>query len=163
MTDALRTRRPARAWSVAVVAVSAAMGMAGCASTPSDQDVEGQLRTAGASVRGIAGEFQVFAVNADSRMAAWTLAAQAAESGPLPLSRQLNRRMELAAKQGRMLVVGGPYPRLTRVVCLDALRLDRDRKLAGLTLVYVGSVDSATDVRQEARARNVRFIRRELP
>jgi hypothetical protein len=135
----------------------------GCAAPISDRDVDDQLRRAGSSVHGLGGNFEVFAVNADSQMAAWTLAAEAAESGPLPLSRQLARRMQIAARKRQLLVVGGPYPRLSRAVCLGALKLDPSRELSGLTFVYVGSAASAGDVRQAARARNVRFVHRELP
>ena len=150
------------------VALAAAAGLVviclgGCAATLSDRDVESRLRSAAESVHGLGGDFQVFAINADSQMAAWTLAAEAAESGPLPVSRQLARRIEIAARKRQMLVVGGPYPRLSRAVCVDALALDTRRDLSGLTLVYVGSAESAIEVRNAAGARSVRFVQRELP
>jgi hypothetical protein len=157
----VRTSR-ARRRGAGAAAWTALLALA-CATAASDRDVEADLRRAAASVRGLRGDVRVFVINADSRMAAWTLAAEAREPGNLPISRQLARRMEVAAKHRDLLAVGGPYPRLTRGVCLDALRVDPKRKLAGLTLVYVGSADSAGDVREAARARGVRFVQRELP
>ena len=62
-----------------------------------------------------------------------------------------------------MLVVGGPYSSLTREVVLDALALNEGKPLPGLVLVYVGSAESARDVRTAAGTLGIRFIQRELP
>jgi hypothetical protein len=125
--------------------------------------LEAKLRQAGASVRGLGSDPSVFPITADSQVAAWTLAAESKESGPLPLARQLNHRMRRASKRQRMLVVGGPYSSLTREVVLDALALNEGKPLPGLVLVYVGSAESARDVRTAAGTLGVRFIQRELP
>jgi hypothetical protein len=60
-------------------------------------------------------------------------------------------------------VAGGPYSSLTRRVILDALSLREGETLSGLVLVYVGSADSARDVRTAATALDVRFVQRDLP
>lgn len=136
---------------------------AGCAATLSEETLEEKLRQAGASVRGLGSDPSIFPITADSQMAAWTLTAEAKGSGPLPLSRQLNHRMGRASKRKRMLVVGGPYSSLTREVVLGALALNRGRPLPGLVLVYVGSAESAREVRTAAAALGIRFVQRELP
>jgi len=139
------------------------LAFAACAAPPSGDALEEKLRQAGASVRGLGSDPSVFPITADSQMAAWTLAAESKESGPLPLARQLNHRMDRASKRNRMLVVGGPYSSLTREVVLDALALNKGKPLPGLALVYVGSAESARDVRTAAGTLGIRFVQRELP
>ena len=64
--------------------------LAGCA-TPSEQALRGKLKQAASSLRG--GERAVVVpIYADSRMAAWTLMAEA-RSGESPLERQLGNRL----------------------------------------------------------------------
>ena len=137
--------------------------LAACAAPVSGEALEEKLRQAGASVRGLGSDPSVFPITADSQMTAWTLAAESKESGPLPLARQLNHRMGRASKRNRMLVVGGPYSSLTREVVLDALALNKGKPLPGLALVYVGSAESARDVRTAAGTLGIRFVQRELP
>ena len=134
-----------------------------CAAPISEDALEEKLRQAGASVRGFGSDPSVFPITADSQMAAWTLIAESKEGGSLPLARQLAHRMDRASKRNRMLVVGGPYSSLTREVVLDALALNEGKPLPGLVLVYVGSAESARDVRAAAGALGIRFIQRELP
>jgi hypothetical protein len=145
------------------LAVGVLLALAACAAPVSEEALEEKLRRAGASVRGLGSDPSVFPITADSQVAAWTLTAESKESGPLPLARQLNHRMGRASKRQRMLVVGGPYSSLTREVVLDALALNEGKPLPGLVLVYVGSAESAREVRTAAGALGVRFIQRELP
>jgi hypothetical protein len=137
--------------------------LAACAAPVSGEALEEKLRQAGASVRGLGSGLSVFPITADSQMAAWTLAAESKGSGPLPLARQLNHRMDRASKRHTMLVVGGPYSSLTREVVLDALALNEGKALPGLVLVYVGSAESAREVRTAAGDLDIRFVQRELP
>jgi hypothetical protein len=137
--------------------------LAACAAPVSGEALEEKLRQAGASVRGLGSDLSVFPITADSQMAAWTLAAESKGSGLLPLARQLNHRMDRASKRHTMLVVGGPYSSLTREVVLDALALNEGKALPGLVLVYVGSAESAREVRTAAGALDIRFVQRELP
>jgi len=139
------------------------LAQAACATPPSGEELDQKLRQAGASVRGLGSDPSIFPITADSQMAAWTLTAEAKESGPLPLARQLNHRMDRAAKRKRMLVVGGPYSSLTREVVLGALALNGAKPFPGLVLVYVGSAESARDVRTAAKDLGIRFVQRDLP
>jgi hypothetical protein len=149
------------------ICVSLALGLllalASCATPVPGEALNEKLRQAGASVHGLGSDPSVFPITADSQIAAWTLAAEAKQNGPLPLARHLNYRMDRAFKRHRMLVVGGPYSSLTREVVLDALALNEGRPLPGLVLVYVGSAESAREVRTAAGALGIRFIQRELP
>jgi len=149
---------------IRVVLVAALLLLqAACAAPPSGDTLEQKLRQAGASVHGLGSDPSIFPITADSRMAAWTLTAESKESGPLPISRQLNHRLGRAAKRNQMLVVGGPYSSLTREVVLGALALNAGKPLPGLVLVYVGSAESAHDVRTAAKTLGIRFVQRELP
>jgi hypothetical protein len=134
-----------------------------CSTPVSGDALEEKLRQAGASVRGLGSDPSVFPITADSQMAAWTLTAESKESGLLPLARRLKHRMDRASKLNRMLVVGGPYSSLTREVVLGALALNEGRPLPGLVLVYVGSAESAREVRTTAGTLGIRFVQRELP
>ena len=145
------------------LALALLLAQATCAGPPSGETLEQQLRQAGASVRGLGSNPSIFPITADSRMAAWTLTAESKQSGPLPLARQLKHAMGLAAKRHRMLVVGGPYSSLTREVILSALALNNGKPMPGLVLVYVGSAESARDVRTAAGTLRIRFVQRELP
>jgi len=137
--------------------------LAGCATPLQGADLDQKLREAGSSVRGFGKESSTFPIEADSRMAAWTLEAEARQSGPLPQSRQLARRMDLAAKRHVTLIVGGPYPALTREIVLGAIDVNAGKPMKGLVLVYVGSAESAKEVRAAAAKVGIRFVQRQLP
>jgi hypothetical protein len=139
------------------------LALTACAAPVSGDALDEKLRQAGASVRGLGSNPEVFPITADSPMAALTLVGESKESGSLPLARQLKYRMGRASKRRTMLVVGGPYSSLTREVVLDALALHEGTPLPGLVLVYVGSPESARDVRTAAGALGIRFVQRELP
>jgi len=158
-TGALRMNRGIRASLVATTLLA----LTACAAPVAGEALEEKLRQAGASVRGLGSNPEVFPITADSQMAAWTLVGESKESGPLPLARQLNHRMGRAAKRRTMLVVGGPYSSLTHEVVLDALALNGETPLPGLVLVYVGSAESARAARTAAGALGIRFVQRELP
>jgi hypothetical protein len=139
------------------------LALTACAVPVSGVALEEKLRQAGASVRGLGSNPEVFPITADSPMAAWTMLGESKESAPLPLARQLDHRMGRASKRNTMLVVGGPYSSLTREVLLDALALNEGKPLPGLVLVYVGSAESAREIRTAAGALGIRFVQRELP
>jgi hypothetical protein len=148
---------------VASASAAVCLALTACSSPVSGPDLEAKLREAGSSVQGLGSDLSTFAIDADSQMAAWTLIAEAREGGPLPLSRQLARRMDLAVKRKTLLVVGGSYPSLTRVIVMDALSLIEGKAMPGLVLVYVGSAESARDPRAAAGPLEIRFVQRDLP
>ena len=134
-----------------------------CATPLSERDVEARLRRAGASVRGIGSEFLVVPVYADSRVAAWTLVAEARAEGATLMGQRLSHDFKREATRRRSIVVGGPFSDLTREIVLDAFGLLEDRALEGLTLVYVGEAAHAGELRRAAHARRARFHHRPLP
>ena len=144
--------------SIATVAAAALIAV-GCAAMP-EATLRSKLREAAGSVRG-GDRAVVVPIHADSDMAAWTLRAEL-RSGESPLPHQLGNRMALGAKRNSVLVVGSGHDRLARAAVLGALA-DETHSLRGLTLVYVGNSKSAAALRPLARARDVRFLHRELP
>lgn len=134
-----------------------------CATPVAERDVEVRLRRAAGSVRGLGGDYQVVPIHADSRVAAWTLLAEARGDGATAASERLSHELRREARRGRPVVVGGVYSQLTREILLDAFGLLGDRSLDGLTLVYVGDASHASELRQAARARQARFYHRALP
>jgi len=161
-----KSTQPLRGGRTPLWCVAAATALAllvGCSTPPTGERLEAKLREAAASVHGFGTQSSTFPIEADSPMAAWTLEAEAQRSGPLPLSRQLARRMDLAAKRHQMLIVGGPYPSLTREIVLGAIGIGAGKPPTGLVLVYVGSAESARDVREAAAGAGIRFVQREFP
>ncbi len=134
---------------------------AGCASPMSQEDLDDRLRVAAASVQGLQGRLLYFPVYADSRAAAWTLQAES-QSDDSPLARRLYHDLRRGGTQRIGVVVGGPYPGLTRLVVVDAFELLEERPVPGLTLVYVGHAKQASALRKLARAHRARFYHREL-
>ena len=71
-----------------------------CATPPSDEELDAQLRTIAAEVKP-RGELRVVSINAESRMDAWTKLAddeiQGKEHGPSQQARRLARAFEKAA------------------------------------------------------------------
>jgi hypothetical protein len=134
-----------------------------CATPLTESDVEARLRSAASSVRGLGSDFLVVPVHADSKVAAWTLMAEARAEGATAMSRRLSHDFLREAQRRRSIVIGGPFSELTREIVLDAFGLLEDRSLDGLTLVYVGEAAQAGDLRLATRARRARFHHRELP
>jgi hypothetical protein len=135
---------------------------ASCATPVSQDEVEQRLKSAGASVKGLGSNFVVVPVHADSKVAAWTLAAEARAEGSTPFAQHLSYDLRRGAERRRGVVVGGFYPDLTYAALVDAFELLEGRSLAGLTLVYVGSGEHAGELRQLCRAHRARFYHREL-
>jgi hypothetical protein len=152
----------ARRASAPALALGLGLLCLACATPPGEDEVAARLRRAASSVRGIGSSYLVVPVCADSRVAAWTLLAEARGEGATEASRRLHYDFRREAARGRGVVVGGPFSDLTREVVLDALALE-DRPLDGLTLVYVGEARYAEALRRAALARRARFHHRELP
>ena len=98
----------------------------GCVTPVSEADLERQLAQAAGSLTR-AGSRQVIPIHAETKFVAWSLLAEARSDHASPLSVQLGHRIELAARRGMDIVVGGPYPELTDQLVVNALSQDRDR------------------------------------
>lgn len=136
--------------------------LAACATPLSQEDLERELRRAGASA-GLGRSFLVFPVHADSKLAAWTLRAESHTEGGSPLAERLGYDFERAERRTIKIVVGGSYPDLTRDVVLEALERQSGANLSRLTLVVVGAGKYTDELQRAARARRIRFVSRDLP
>ena len=148
--------RTGGAWAAALLALS-------CATPVTVTDVEGRLHRAARSVPGLERGYLLVPIHADSKMAAWTLVAEARGEGATLAGRRLSYDLRREARRGRGVVVGGVYPELTRAVLLDALGELTDESLDGLTLVYVGDPALADELRVAAGAHRAAFQHRDLP
>lgn len=137
--------------------------LAACTTPLPEEALERRLRLVGTSVLGPRASFTTVPIQADSNLMAWTLIADARTNGPSNEARWLQRKLSAGAQGPAQLVVGGPFPGLTRQVLLDAFGLNEDRSLPGLTLVFVGDEASAADVRSAAQRVGARFHQRALP
>ena len=144
--------------AVRIAALSAALLAAACASPLPEEDLARRLNLVGHSVLGSNARFTRVAIQAENQMMAWALQGEARANGPSDRSRWLYGRFVEAAKHRVNVVVGGPYPSLTRQVVLDAFSLNKSRPLRGLTLVLVGGDEAPEAVRSAAR-----FVHRALP
>lgn len=144
-------------------ALGAALGLLACATPVTEGDVEARLQRAARSVPGLEHGYLLVPIHADSKMAAWTLIAEARGEGATEAGRRLSYDLRREARRGRGVVVGGVFPELTRAVVLDALDELADEPLDGLTLVYVGDPIHADELRAAARAHHAAFQQRPLP
>ena len=125
-------------------------------------ELEGKLAAAAASVPGQGRKPQLFPIFAETKTEAWILLADARSDPESPQSRQLSVHLATAASRRQALVVGGPYAELCDQVLLNALALRRDRPLRGLTLVFVAPAPPSPSVTAAASAASARFYHRLL-
>jgi hypothetical protein len=141
-----RGRRGARrAFALALL-----FGMAlGCASPPTDEEIDAELRQIAKSVRP-AGELRVVGLYATSRMDSWAQVAESTAEGrdstPMP-ARRLIRAFSQADRRRIAVVTGGPYASYNERIVLDAFDAVRASKLPGLTLVFVSPEPPSDDLR----------------
>jgi hypothetical protein len=136
--------------------------LAACATPLSQDDLERELRRAGASVPGMGRNFLVFPVYADSKLASWTLIAESHTDGGSPLAERLGYDFKRAERRTIKIVVGGSYPDLTRDVVIEALERQSGANLSRLMLVVVGAGKYTPELQRAARARRIRFASRDL-
>ena len=144
-----------------IPALLSALLLVGCV-TLSQSELERELRRAGSAVPGLGKDFLLFPVHADSKIAAWTLLAEARTGGGSPMAERLAYDFERAERRSMKIVVGGAYPALTREIVLEALERNPDSDLSRLTLVVVGAGDYTDELRRAARAQRIRFYQRSL-
>jgi hypothetical protein len=133
----------------------------GCITPLSEADLERNLEKAAASVPAL-GRKRVIPIYAETRMAAWALLADAKSDPSSTLSYQLSRGLAAAARRGVGVVVGGPYPALSDQVVRNALTLQGERPLGGMTLVFVSAKPPSEALREAAKRANARLTHREF-
>lgn len=145
-----------------------ALCAAACATPPSEEEVEAQLRAIAAEVKP-RGELRVVVVNAESRMDAWAkLAEEQAEGrdrGPSQQARRLARAFEKSHRVRIAVVTGGPYADLNERMVQDAFRVAQEKhpRMAGLTLVFVSAEPPSPELRAAALAAGSLLVYRAPP
>ncbi len=134
---------------------------AGCVTTITEVELEDRLERAAASVSGL-GRARIVLIYADTRTVAWGLLAEAKMDRTSPLSVQTGKRIAGAARQGRAVVVGGPYPALTDRILRNALALHEEQGLRGLRLLVVSAERPSDELRTAASAARARLYHRDL-
>jgi hypothetical protein len=146
-----------------VLAALGAGALLACATTLSQDDVDQRLRLVGRSVAGASAEFLTLPVHADSQVAEWTLLAEAKSEDGSSMGRALNHDFRRSIQRPITVVVGGPWPDLTRVVVLEAWVLQEREQRPNLTLIYVGPEKYAAELGDVTRRHGARFVHREMP
>ena len=145
-----------------LAALGAGLALA-CATTLSLDDLDQRLRLVGRSVQGAQAEFLTLPVHADSQVAAWTLLAEARSDEGSGMGRALNHDFRRSVQRPITVVVGGPWPDLTREVVLEAWLLQERETRPNLTLIYVGPEEYADELGDVTRRHRARFVHREMP
>jgi len=147
-------RRAVTCWILGIAAVLA------CATPPSDDQIEAQLRRVAAATPELGRRPRVISLYADSKMAAWAQVTEATAEGPSGEAHALAQAFESAARTRVAYAVGGPYPKLNERTLLDAFDLVHARKLPGLTLLMVSDRPPSQALLSAARQRGARLLHR---
>jgi len=146
-----------------ILAALGAGAVLACATTLSQDQVDQRLRLVGRSVAGANAEFLTMPVHADSQVAEWTLLAETKSEEGSSMGRALNHDFRRSVQRPITVVVGGPWPDLTRAVVLEAWGLQERERRPNLTLIYVGSEEYAAELGDVTRRHGARFVHREMP
>jgi hypothetical protein len=150
------------------LALAAALCAFACATPPSDEEVEAQLRAIAAEVKP-RGELRVVSIHAESRMDAWTkLAEEKAEGkagGASQPARRLARAFEKSHRLRVAVVTGGPYADLNEQMVQEAFALAKEKhpRMAGLTLVFVSPEPPSPELRAVVRIAGALLVHRAPP
>ena len=150
------------------MALAAALCALACATPPSDEEVETQLRAIAAEVKP-RGELRVVSIHAESRMDAWTKLAEekvdGKEGGSAQSARRLARAFEKSHRVRVAVVTGGPYADLNERMVQDAFALAKEKhqRMAGLTLVFVSPEPPSPELRAVVRSAGSLLVHRAPP
>jgi hypothetical protein len=142
-------------WLRRIAVLALGVAWLACATPPTDEELETELRQIAARVKP-KGELRVVALNAGSKMDAWAQLAESTAEGTEAKGSQLSRRLARAfsyANRRRIAVVtGGPFGDLNERTVLDAFAEQKqDVRLPGLTLVYVSPEPPSPELRAAAK------------
>jgi hypothetical protein len=135
---------------------------AGCVTPVSESDVESKLGLAAASFAGL-GQRRVIPIYAETKLIATALLAEAKTQPESKMSLQVGRRLALAARRRFHVVIGGPYPKLSERIVLNAFALNREGGLRGLTVVFVSEETPSPALAQAAKLARARLYHRDFP
>lgn len=144
----------ARLWlRPASVLAALVLGALACATPPSEEEIDAELRQIARSVKPLRGELRCVPLSADSRMDAFAKLAESTAEGrggePSQQTRRLARAFSYAKRRRVAVVTGGPYTSLNERVVLDAFEVAKQKtpRLPGLTLVYVSPEPPTPELR----------------
>ena len=133
----------------------------GCITPLTEADLEKDLDRAASSVPAL-GRKRIIPIYAETKMAAWALLADAKSDPSSQMSHRLSRGLASAARRGFGVVVGGPYPALSDQVVLNALTLNNEHPLGGMTIVFVSEKPPSEELRKAAKHADARLYHREF-
>jgi hypothetical protein len=139
-----------------------------CATPPSNEELEAQLRAIAAEVKP-RGELRIVAINAESRMDAWAKLAEdqaeGKERGPSQQARRLARAFEKSHRLRVAVVTGGPYADLNERMVQDAFEVvkEKQQRMAGLTLVFVSPEPPSPELRATVNRASSLLVHRTPP
>lgn len=133
----------------------------GCVTPLSEAEIGQQLERATEGMR--LGRSRVMPITAETGLLAKALLYEARADRRSELSRQLSRRIAVAAKRRQHVVVGGPYPDLSDQVLSNALLLNDAEQLAGIKVVLVSAETPSPRLARAASGAGVRLYHRSLP
>lgn len=151
-------RRRQRFWTLACAAL---LGF-GCITPVTEEAVEAQLERAAQPFDGL-GRRRVIPIYAETNLIASALLTEAKANPESPPAVRLAHSLAAAAKRNIHVVVGGPYPELSDRIVRNALLLNREQGLRGLTLVYVSEQRPSAELADAARSVRARLYHRHLP
>jgi hypothetical protein len=144
---------------IAVALALVGVVAAGCVTVHREDELEKRLERLGAATPGLRRP-RTALIHADTRVAAFGLLAEARANVDSPLSASLARQLAAAKRSHRDVVAGGPFADLTEQVLHNALTLQQDGALAGLSLVLASQQQPSPALLAAARRTHVRLLYR---
>lgn len=133
--------------------------VAGCMTVYREDELERRLERIGAATQGLRRP-RAAVIHADTRVAALGLLAEARANVDSPLSAALGRQLAAARRSHRDVVAGGPFADLTDQVLRNALALQPEGALAGLTLVVASQERPSGALQSAARRTRAQLLYR---
>lgn len=143
---------------LATSCVAAALAL-GCVTALTEAEVETRLGDAARSTPGM-DEARLIPIWAETRLVATALLTEARHDPDSALSRQVSARLASAARRRTPVVVGGPYPDLSDRVLLNAITLQEELRLRGLTVLLVSHEGPSPELVAAARDAKTRLLHR---
>jgi hypothetical protein len=133
-----------------------------CASPPTDEEIDAELRQIAKSVKP-PGELRIVGLYAESRMDSWAQWAESTSEGREASSissRRLERAMAQSDRKRVAVVTGGPYASFNERIVLDALRASKLQRMPGLTLVFVSPEPPTPELRTAVTKTSAKLVHR---
>ncbi|MDJ0848821.1 MAG: hypothetical protein QNK04_10620 [Myxococcota bacterium] len=145
--------------NVARIAAGAVLCLAlGCVTSMTESELKKHLDQEADQMR--LGDRRVMPIYAETRLLAQAMLLEARTDPNSTLSRQIGKRLAAAARRRQSVVVGGPYPKLSDRVLVNAMSAHDEGGLRGLRVVLVSSDRPSAELAQAAREAQARLYHR---